>query len=606
VDDGKSTLIGRLLYDSALVPADRIAALARDSKRHGTTGEELDLALLVDGLEAEREQGITIDVAHRFFATPRRAFIVADTPGHEQYTRNMATGASDADLAVLLLDARRGMTTQTRRHAHICALLGIRHVVLAVNKMDLVDFSRDAFERIASGFRTFARSLGFESVPAIPLSARSGENVTVPSRHMAWYDGPPLLRYLETVDVERGRERLPFRFPVQWVNRRQSEFRGYAGTVASGVVKRGDRIAVAGSVQSAATVERIVTFEGDLDEARAGDAVTLTLAEDVDVGRGDVLASAATPPVTVDQFAAHLIWMDSEPLLPGRSYLLRIGTRFVPAQVTQLKHRLDVTTGERLAARTLALNEIGFANLATLTPVALDPYEHDRATGAFVLIDRGTHATVGAGMVAFPLRRATTVQAHELVVTGEARASMKGQTPAVVWFTGLSGSGKSTIANLVERELHTRGVHTYLLDGDHVRQGLNKDLGFTPADRVENMRRIGEVAKLFLDAGLVVICSFISPFRAEREAIRELVGPERFVEIFVDAPFEECARRDPKGLYARARQGELRNFTGVDSPYEAPENPAIRVDTSVLEPADAARAVIALVERIVFRPTPDA
>jgi bifunctional enzyme CysN/CysC len=389
---------------------------------------------------------------------------------------------------------------------------------------------------------------------------------------------------------------LPFRFPVQWVNRRQSEFRGYAGTVASGVVRRGDRIVVAGGAERNATVERIVAYEGDLDEARAGDAVTLTLTEDVDVGRGDVLAATEAPPATVDQLAAHLIWMAAEPLLPGRSYLLRIGTRFVPAQITQLKHRLDVTSGERLAARTLALNEIGFANLATLTPVALDPYEQNRATGAFVLIDRETHATVGAGMVAFPLRRATSVQAHELVVTGEARARLKGQSPAVLWFTGLSGSGKSTIANLVERELHARGVHTYMLDGDNVRQGLNKDLGFTPADRVENVRRVGEVTRLFLDAGLVVICSFISPFRAERQAIRELVGAERFVEIFVDAPLEECARRDPKGLYARARRGELRNFTGIDSPYEAPDNPAIRVDTASLAAGEAARAVLSLVE----------
>jgi bifunctional enzyme CysN/CysC len=590
VDDGKSTLIGRLLYDSKLILDDQLSAVERDSMKHGTLGDEIDLALLVDGLEAEREQGITIDVAYRFFATPRRAFIVADTPGHEQYTRNMATGASTADLAVVLIDARKGVLTQTRRHSYICSLLGIRSVVLAVNKMDLIDFSGEAFYRMVADYLHFAKGLGIDHVAPIPISARYGDNVTQKSERTPWYDGPSLLDHLETVEVPEPAQRA-LRFPVQWVNRPDLDFRGFAGTIASGSVGVGDRIVVASSGRET-RVERIVTFDGDRTIASAGDAVTLTLSDEIDIARGDVLADPQERPEVADQFAAHVLWMNEEPLLPGRSYLMRIGTRTLPARITTLKHKVDVNTLEERPARTLALNEIGVCNLATASPVAFDPYVENRRTGAFILIDRFTNATAGAGMIAFGLRRATNIHRHDHSVDKRARTALTHQTPCVLWFTGLSGSGKSTIANLVEKELHARGALTMLLDGDNMRHGLNRDLGFTEADRVENIRRVGEVAKLFTEAGLVVLACFISPFRAEREMVKELVGPEDFVEVFVDVPIEECILRDPKGLYARALKGEIKNFTGIGSPYEPPQAPDLRVDGLTEKPEVAAARIV--------------
>jgi bifunctional enzyme CysN/CysC len=587
VDDGKSTLIGRLLYDTKLILEDQLLALERDSRKHGTTGDDIDFALLVDGLEAEREQGITIDVAYRFFTTPRRAFIVADTPGHEQYTRNMATGASNCDAAVILIDARKGVLTQTRRHSYICSLLGIRHVVLAVNKIDLVGYSGERFHHIVADYLAFAQSLNFASITPIPLSARFGDNVTQRAEPMRWFDGPTLIEQLEGLSVEEDQEAKPFRFPVQWVNRPDLDFRGFSGTVAAGTVQPGDRLVVAASGRQT-TLSRIVTADGDLQLARPGDAVTLTLADEIDVARGDVIARAEDRPEVVDQFAAHVIWMAEDAMLPGRSYLMRIGTRYVPARVTALKHKVDVNTLEHIAAKTLGLNEIGLCNLATATPVALDPYSEVRQTGAFILIDRFTNATAGAGVIEFGLRRATNIHRQSVLVDKASRIQMNGHRPAILWFTGLSGSGKSTIANIVERELHAQGVHTYMLDGDNVRHGLNRDLGFTDADRVENIRRVGEVAKLFVDAGAVVLCSFISPFRAERRMVRELVEAGEFIEIFVDTPLEECRRRDPKGLYARAAEGKIKNFTGIDSPYEEPESPEIVVNTSGDTTAEAA------------------
>jgi bifunctional enzyme CysN/CysC len=597
VDDGKSTLIGRLLYDTKLILEDQLAALEKDSRKHGTTGEDIDLALLVDGLEAEREQGITIDVAYRFFSTPRRSFIVADTPGHEQYTRNMATGASNSDAAVILIDARKGVLTQTRRHSYICSLLGIRHVAVAVNKIDLVEFSGERFHHIMGDYFGFAQALGFASITPIPLSARYGDNVTSRSDHMRWYDGPTLLEYLEGVEVDQALAQKPFRFPVQWVNRPNLDFRGFSGTVASGTIHSGDKIVVAASGKES-VVTRIVTADGDLPEARAGDAVTLTLADEIDVARGDVLAKTDTRPEVVDQFAAHVLWMSEEAMLPGRSYLLRIGTKYVPARITNLKHKVDVNTLEHIAGKTLGLNEIGLCNIATATPVAFDPYEENRETGAFILVDRFTNATAGAGMITFGLRRATNIHRQDLLVDKASRGRLNAHKPAILWFTGLSGSGKSTVANIVERELHKRGVHTYMLDGDNVRHGLNRDLGFTDADRVENIRRVGEVARLFVDAGLIVLCSFISPFRAERRMVRELVGSDEFVEVYVDTPIEECMKRDPKGLYARAKEGKIKNFTGIDSPYEAPENPEVVINTADGTAEDAARRVLdALIAR---------
>jgi bifunctional enzyme CysN/CysC len=591
VDDGKSTLIGRLLHDCSLIFDDQLEALERESRRFGTTGEAIDFSLLLDGLEDERQQRITIDVAYRFFATPKRAFVVADTPGHRQYTRNMATGASACDLAVILVDARHGILAQTKRHAFICSLFGIRQLVLAVNKMDLVGFDEHRFVEITADFSSFAAGCGDVEISAIPLSALSGDNVTRRSEQTRWYQGPTLVEQLEAVEVaHRGGER-PFRFPVQWVNRPNGEFRGFSGTVASGSIMPGDPILVAGSGRPT-RVKEIVTFDGPLDRADEGDAITLTLADEIDIARGDLLADPRDPPEFVDQFAAQIIWMSEQPLVPGRSYLLKIGTRTVPATITALKHRIDVETMAHLADKTLGFNEIGFCNLSTASPIAFDPYVVNRDTGAFILIDRFTNETAGAGMIAFGLRRASNIHWQALTVGRTERAALKEQVPAVLWLTGLSGAGKSTIADLVEKKLLARGRHTMLLDGDNLRHGLNRDLGFTDADRVENIRRVGEVAKLMAEAGLIAICSFISPFRAERRMVRELAQPTPFFEIFVDTPIEECIRRDPKGLYAKAKAGRIEHFTGLDSAYEEPEAPEIRLTTIDVTPEQAAEQII--------------
>jgi len=592
VDDGKSTLIGRLLHDSKRLFEDQILTLERDSRKWGTTGGDIDFALLVDGLEAEREQGITIDVAYRFFATDRRKFIVADTPGHEQYTRNMATGASTADLAVLLVDSRQGILTQTRRHAYIVSLLGIRHVVLAVNKIDLVDYSQERFDEIVVAFEELAAGLGFATKVAIPLSARFGDNVIAPSPNLAWYKGPALLDYLETIDVTPDEAGKPFRFPVQWVSRPNLDFRGYAGTVAGGSVAVGDEIAIAASGQKA-RVARIVTMDGDLPDATVHQAVTLTLDREVDASRGDILVAADGRPEVSDQIAAHIIWMSDEALLPGRSYLLKTATRTVGATVSELKHRVDVQSFQPHAAKTLTLNDIGFANLSLAEPIAFDPYDENRTTGSFILIDRFSNATAAAGMFRFGLRRATNIHRQALTIDKAARADAKGQKPAILWFTGLSGAGKSTVANLVEEKLHLMGCHTYLLDGDNIRHGLNRDLGFTDADRVENIRRVGEVARLFVDAGVIVLVSFISPFRSERAMARELVGEGEFIEVFVDVPLAVAEERDPKGLYRKAREGGIKNFTGIDSPYEPPLNPDLHLDAAAETPDVLAERVLA-------------
>jgi bifunctional enzyme CysN/CysC len=554
VDDGKSTLIGRLLVDSAQVLDDQLSALERDSRRHGTTGEDMDLALLLDGLEAEREQGITIDVAYRYFATPARTFVVADTPGHEQYTRNMATGASNAELAVLLVDARKGVLQQTKRHAAICALMGIRHIVLAINKMDLVGWSEDVFARIVATFATVTAPLGALSVVPVPIAARWGDNVARRSGNMPWYTGPTLLGHLETVAVEEVGQRAPFRFAVQWVNRPHLDFRGYAGTIASGRIAVGDGVVAAVSGRSSRIVE-IIAGDGPVPEAAAGDAVTLRLADEIDITRGDLLVGPEDRPDVADQFAAHVIWMGEEPLLPGRSYLIRIGTRWTPATITGIRHKIDPNTLQQLPSRKLDLNEIAVCHIATTGAVAFDSYAANRATGGFILVDRFSNQTVAAGMIDFALRRATNIHPEDLAVDKAARAALKWQRPTVLWFTGLSGSGKSTVAKRVESLLHARGAHTYMLDGDNLRHGLNRDLGFTDADRVENIRRVGEVAKLFVDAGLIVLCSFISPFRAERRMVRDLLEPGEFIEIFVDAPIEECIRRDPRDSTPRPRRG---------------------------------------------------
>ncbi|HVV93483.1 MAG TPA: sulfate adenylyltransferase subunit CysN [Hyphomicrobiales bacterium] len=591
VDDGKSTLIGRLLYDSKLIYEDQLASLEKESRSFGTTGGDIDFALLVDGLEAEREQGITIDVAYRFFGTPKRSFIVADTPGHEQYTRNMATGASNAELAVILIDARKGVLTQTRRHSYICSLLGIRHVLVAVNKMDLVGFSEEVFDRIVGDYASFAAGLGFTTMVPVPISARFGDNVTERSGNMPWYGGPTLLGHLEEVDAATDRAAAPFRFPVQWVNRPNLDFRGFSGTVASGRVVRGDAVAVAPSGRLS-RIAAIVTAGGEIEAAEAGDAVTLTLADEIDVARGDVLSHADARPTVADQLAAHVLWMDDDALLPGRPYLLRAGTQWTTATVTSLRHKVDVNTLESTAGRQLELNEIALCNLSLARPLSFDPYRENRATGAFILVDRFTNRTVGAGMIEFALRRATNIHHEELGVDKAARAAIKHQKPTVLWFTGLSGSGKSTIARKVEAMLHQAGHHAYMLDGDNLRHGLNRDLGFTAADRVENVRRVGEVAKLLADAGLIVLCSFISPFRAERQLVRGLLDDGEFVEIFVDTPIEECMRRDPKGLYAKALAGEIKNFTGFDSPYEPPEVAELHFDTTGRAPEPLAREIL--------------
>lgn len=583
VDDGKSTLIGRLLHESKSIFDDQMTALASDSRQFGTQGEKIDFALLVDGLQAEREQGITIDVAYRFFATDKRRFIVADTPGHEQYTRNMATGASTADLAIILIDARKGVLTQTRRHSRIVAMMGIRQVILAVNKMDLVAFDPTVFAGIVAEFHEFAKNFGFTVVQAIPLSALDGDNIMTASPQTPWYDGPSLMDYLDNVDVVSVASAMTgdFRLPVQWVNRPNLDFRGFCGRIAQGAVRPGDAVRILPSgVMS--RVKEIVVKSGSQDRASAGESVTLTLCDEVDVSRGDMIAAAANPPQVSDQFEVRLLWMSEKPLVAGRPYLLKMHSKEVTATVTTIKYREDVNSGAHLAAKSLALNEIAVVNLSTSQPVAFEPYSQNRILGGLILIDKFTYETVGAGMIDFALRRATNIHWQSLEVNQAARAAIKHQQPSCIWFTGLSGSGKSTIANLLEKRLLSEGRHTYLLDGDNVRHGLNRDLGFTEADRVENIRRIAEVAKLMVDAGLIVLVSFISPYRAERRMARELFPAGEFIEVFVDTPLEECERRDPKGLYAKARRGELKNFTGIDSSYEAPENPEIHLRSSEL------------------------
>lgn len=591
VDDGKSTLIGRLLHDADLIMSDQFAALKEESRRFGTTGGEIDFSLLLDGLEDERQQRITIDVAYRFFSTARRSFIVADTPGHEQYTRNMATGASTAELAVLLVDARKGLLSQTRRHSLICSLFGIQHIVLAVNKLDLVGFEHGVFDRIAEDYARFVVPLGFASLVTIPLSARYGDNLTERSGRTPWYDGPSLLEYLESVEVTDAPEDRPFRFPVQWISRPNADFRGFAGTVAAGSVAPGDPVLVMGSGRSS-RVKEIVTFDGTLPRAASGDAVTLTFDDEIDVSRGDLLVDPRSPAEFADQFAAHLVWMKQDTLVPGRSYWLKIGTRTVSATVTALKHRIDVDSGVHVAARTLDINEIGFCNLACSLPIAFDPYAKGRDTGSFILIDRLTSETAAAGVIAFALRRAGNLHWHESTVSPEQRADLKGHRPAVLWLTGLSGAGKSTIANRLEQKLLAIGCHTMLLDGDNVRHGLTRDLGFTDTDRVENIRRVAEVARLMGDAGLIAICAFISPFGADRQMAREIAAPHPFVEVFVDTPIAECVRRDPKGLYAKASAGALPNFTGIDSAYEPPTNPDIRLTTIGHDPETLADRLV--------------
>ncbi len=599
VDDGKSTLIGRLLHEQNLIPDDHAAALRRDSRRHGSAGEAVDFALLMDGLEAEREQGITIDVAYRYFRTSRRAFVVADTPGHEQYTRNMATGASNAQLAILLVDARKGLLKQTHRHAVIASLLGIRQVVLAVNKIDLVGYAQDVFARVEADFRRFAERLALDAIVAIPLSAREGDNLSARSARTPWYVGPTLLEHLETVEVADRRRSRPFRMPVQAVARSASHGRGFVGTVSSGSVRVGDSLLVANSGRGT-TVARIVTADGDLERAEAGDAITLTLADEVDVARGDLLAAPDGRPQIGDRFAAQLVWMGDEPLQLSRSYLLKLATRSMPASIGAVTYRLDVETLAQDQATTLRLNEIGLADVATLSPLAYDRYADDAILGAFILIDRASHATVAAGMIETGLRKATNVHLQEGAVGRADRAAGKHQRPAVLWFTGLSGAGKSTIANRVEAELHAAGAHTMLLDGDNLRHGLNKDLGFSQADRLENIRRVAEVARLMADAGLIVLCSFISPFREERRMARETVGADDFLEVFVDTPLSTCIARDPKGLYKRALAGEIKDFTGIGQAYEAPEQPDLVVGRAVESIETAAAGVIALLSQRGF------
>ena len=569
VDDGKSTLIGRLLWDSKLVMDDQLATLESESRRVGTQQGEIDYALLVDGLQAEREQGITIDVAYRFFATDKRKFIVADAPGHEQYTRNMATGASTADLAVVMIDARKGVLTQTMRHSYILSLLGVTHVVLAINKMDLVDFSESQFETIRTQYAAFSGPLGFQEIVAIPLSALKGDNLLHASRNTPWYQGPTLMSYLETVTINRDATIKPFRMPVQWVNRPHLDFRGFSGNIISGTIRPGDQVVTSSGQLSA--VARIVTYDGDVDYAVAGQAVTLTLQDEIDVSRGELLSNPHRRPIIADQFEAKLIWMHDEPLLPGRQYLIKMGFQTRTAQVSALKYKVNVNTLEHLATKTLGLNDVGICNLSLDHPVSFDPYQENRHTGSFILIDRYSNATIAAGLIDFALRRADNIHWQSVDIHKATRASLKGQKPFVLWFTGLSGAGKSTIANLVEKKLHSLGRHTYLLDGDNVRHGLNRDLGFTDADRVENIRRVSETAKLMVDAGLIVLVSFISPFRSEREMARLMVEEGEFLEVFIDTPLDECERRDVKGLYKKARAGEIKNFTGIDSPYERPE-----------------------------------
>ncbi|WP_313320598.1 sulfate adenylyltransferase subunit CysN [Stenotrophomonas sp.] len=595
VDDGKSTLIGRLLYESKRLFDDQLSALEADSRRHGTQGEGIDYALLLDGLAAEREQGITIDVAYRYFDTDRRKYIVADCPGHEQYTRNMATGASTADLAVVLVDARKGLLTQTHRHSYIISLLGIGQVVLAVNKMDLVGYDQAVFEQIVADYQALAAQLGIANVQAIPLSALEGQNLSTRSALMPWYNGPSLIEHLDTVQLSAHDAASGLRLPVQWVNRPNQDFRGFAGTIAAGQVRAGDAVVVLPSSRRS-TVKQVLGPDGPVDVASTGQAVTLTLDDEVDVSRGDVIAAAGDPPEVADQFAAHVLWMDDAALLPGRPYWLQIGSRTVAANITEIKHRVDVNTQERLAAKRLELNEVGYCNLSLDEPVAFAPYAQNRALGGFILIDRQTNATVAAGTLDFALRRAGNVHWQHMDVDKAARARIKGQQPKVLWFTGLSGAGKSTVANQVEKRLHAQGVHTFLLDGDNVRHGLNRDLGFTDEDRVENIRRVAEVARLMVDAGLVVLVSFISPFRAERQMARERFEDGEFIEVFVDVPLDVAEARDVKGLYRKARAGQIPNFTGIDSPYEAPETPELHLHADRDPVAEMVEQVLRVVD----------
>ncbi len=594
VDDGKSTLIGRLLYDSKMIFEDQLAALEADSKKMGTQGQNIDFALLVDGLAAEREQGITIDVAYRFFSTDRRKFIVADTPGHEQYTRNMITGASTADLAIILIDARRGVLTQTRRHSYLVSLIGIKNVILAINKMDLVNYSQEVFDRILGDYTAFAAALNIDKIVPIPISALAGDNITEPSGNTPWYRGPTLMHYLETVDIAAASRTAPFRLPVQWVNRPNLDFRGFSGMISAGTVHPGDLVKVMPSARQSRVAR--VLIDKDLPYATAGQSVTITLDDEIDCSRGDVLCGADTPAEVSDQFETTLVWMNDTPMLPGRSYLLKLGTKTVTGSITTLKHKVNVNTLEQVAARQLDLNEIGLCNISLDRPIAFDPYTENRDTGGFILIDRLTNETMAAGMIHFALRRAQNIHWQAVDVSRISRAAQKGQRACVLWFTGLSGAGKSTIANLVEKRLLVLGRHTTLLDGDNVRHGLNRDLGFTDTDRVENIRRVGEVARLMTDAGLIVLVSFISPFRSERQMARELLPDGEFLEVFIDTPLDVAETRDVKGLYKKARRGEIKHFTGISSPYEAPENPELHIDTTKLTPEAAAELIVAKLE----------
>jgi len=592
VDDGKSTLIGRLLYDSKMIFEDQLAQLEADSKKVGTQGQDIDFALLVDGLAAEREQGITIDVAYRFFATEKRKFIVADTPGHEQYTRNMVTGASTADLAVILIDARKGVLTQSRRHSYLANLIGIKNIVLAVNKMDLVDYDQGTFDSIVEDYTSFAKAIAITDFVAIPISGFKGDNITGPSENTTWYSGPSLLNHLETVELNQNADQeQSFRMPVQWVNRPNLDFRGFAGKIAAGVVKPGDEVRILPSGKTS-QIDRIVTFDGDKDAAFAGESVTLTLKDEVDCSRGQLIADAKAPLEVADQFESTIVWMDEEDMIPGRAYVLKMGAQTVSATVSQPKYQMNVNTLEQAAAKTLDLNAIGIANVTTDRSIPFTPYTENRELGGFILVDKMTNATVAAGMINFALRRAQNIHWQATDIGRESHSAIKNQKPAVLWMTGLSGSGKSTIANIVEKKLAHMNRHTFLLDGDNVRHGLTKDLGFTDADRIENIRRVGEVAKLMTDAGLIVITAFISPFRSERDMVRSMMQPGEFVEVFVDTPLAEAEKRDVKGLYAKARAGELKNFTGIDSPYEAPDVPEIRIDTTAIAPEEAADLII--------------
>lgn len=595
VDDGKSTLIGRLLYESKLIFEDHLSALEAESKKMGTQGEELDLALLVDGLAAEREQGITIDVAYRFFSTEKRKFIVADTPGHEQYTRNMATGASTADLAIMMIDARKGVLTQTKRHSFIISMLGVKHVVLAINKMDLVDYSQKIFNEIDEEYRQFAAPLGLKHITAIPMSALRGDNIITASDMTDWYQGPTLMQHLETVQVETEEQEKPFRMPVQWVNRPNLDFRGFSGEIVSGRIRPGDKIKALPSARES-QVSKIVTYDGELPEACAGQSVTLTLTDEIDISRGDLIAAAASPCPVADQFETRILWMSDQPMLPGRPYLMKVGTRTVTAMPAQPKYKVNVNTLEELAAKQLELNEIGVCNIALDQQIPFDPYDENRKTGGFILIDKLTNNTVGMGLLNFALRRAANIHWQAMDIDKDARAGLKNQKPAILWFTGLSGSGKSAIANLLERKLHGINRHTTSLDGDNVRHGLNRDLGFTDADRVENIRRVAEVSKLMVDAGLIALVSFISPFRSERHMARNVVAPGEFIEIFIDTPLAIAEQRDVKGLYKKARAGEIKNFTGIDSPYEPPRSAEIHIDTTKLTAEEAADQIFAYLE----------